>query len=521
MPFAPPPQQRRARGTLNELHRAVTDGCIERTLALLSSGSIDIDQRDVFGRTLLTHATERGHAHIVRILLDKGADVSVKDALGYTTLHHSAGHDHLAVAELLMKAGSDLEAAATSDGFTPLHVAAMEGNPEVMEALIEAGANANSRLLIDGATPLLLGAENIDVVKLLLRAKADPLLPRSPAGHVPLDVAAENGKLDVVGELIQWVGLEGCGGATGGVRALCLAAQKQHVDVMATLVDAGVLDTFGEALFNAALFGAEEAVMFLLQQRENDSSVERASYVSMRDASSGHTTLVNAFECARSSVRIVRLLIDAGADTTSAVRLSNIAGEVVFNDTPLALAELYLREKILNLKGEDATEAQLQNLAAIRGLLLRVEAVHAVSWQWHNEAPSTTHAVVAEDSRRSSVTSTPLTVMLPILRRRTRRPKVLLSALFRWVMSSVHRGTRPTAIAAYVVEARYVIMFCFCLSPGNTSGSLVPTVSATCRLLECHTASPGTSSYRAVWSLVALCASLDDSSYEIGSIPSR
>lgn len=62
-------------------------------------------------------------------------------------------------------------------------------------------------------------------------------------------------------------GIEGCGGASGGVDALNPAAQDQHLEVMATLTNAGVVDT-GVALLAAAENGREGAVKFLLQQME-------------------------------------------------------------------------------------------------------------------------------------------------------------------------------------------------------------------------------------------------------------
>lgn len=75
------------------------------------------------------------------------------------------------------------------------------------------------------------------------------------------------------------------------------------------------------------------------------------------------------------------------------------------------------------------TEEQLYRLEDILRLLLRVEALHAVSWLW----PVDTRSMVgtAEDARRKDATSTPLGKMLPLLRRRAQRPRVLLGALWR------------------------------------------------------------------------------------------
>ncbi len=75
----------------NGLHQAARAGSTERTLALLSSGSIDINQGSPQGVTPLMVAALKGYASIVRILLNHKADVSlIDDEDGCTALHMSA-----------------------------------------------------------------------------------------------------------------------------------------------------------------------------------------------------------------------------------------------------------------------------------------------------------------------------------------------------------------------------------------------------------------------------------------------
>lgn len=153
-----------------------------------------------------------------------------------------------------------------------------------MSALLEAGANP-SRTSVLGA-PLMLAARqgHLDAVRVLLRAKENPLLGSpisAPGGRiqfVPLDIAAWYGNADVIRELIQQFGVEGCGGESHGVQALRRAAICftcwEPVDIMAILTDAGVVDT-GIALCEAAYHGREGSVKFLLNSccnRNNSSS---------------------------------------------------------------------------------------------------------------------------------------------------------------------------------------------------------------------------------------------------------
>lgn len=119
--------------------------------------------------------------------------------------------------------------------------------------------------------------------------------------------------------------------------------------------------------------------------------------------------------------------MDAGADTTTTVRVTSEQGTVIFNDTLLTLAEFITAKKIEGKK--DATESQLNSLEGVRRLLLGVDAAHAVSWLWPSANPRIPRDT--EDERLAA--TNPLTRMLPILRRRARRRDTLLVAMRRWV----------------------------------------------------------------------------------------
>ncbi|CAM9577081.1 unnamed protein product, partial [Ectocarpus fasciculatus] len=417
---------------INELHHAVLAGSIERTLAVLATGSVDIDQGDAGGVTPLIMAAIRGHSHVMQTLLKMGANVSLVADNGTTALHCCCRAGHATAAELLAGAGADLEAIAPADGATALHLAADSGHPQVVRALITAGANPDSRLP-DGVTPLFVAAQggHLDAMRELLRGKANPSLHQvHPDGYTsaPLDVAARNGHSDVVRELVEEFGVDDCDAIHAGVSALALAASNQHLDIMAILTGAGVVDT-GLALFVSAGFGLEASVKFLLRQRHkesNNSSVEVAS-INAQDSSGYTPLLVCIMACLSQAPRIVRLLIDAGADTTSPVRSMSSKGELEFNGTPLAATTSCLRNKRI-ADGKPATKERLHRFEAIRRLLLRVEAVHAVSWLWPSDAPFIGRAT--ETDQKPPLP--PLRAELPILKRRTKGSGGFASMLLRW-----------------------------------------------------------------------------------------
>lgn len=410
---------------MNELHGAALSGSIKRMDALLSSGSIPINQGDPRGGTPLMYAALKGHSPVTRALLAKGADASIADDTGTTALHISCQYGHLAVAKMLVDDGVDLEP-TTSDGSTPLHLAAQKGQRDAVAMLLEAGASVDSRMF-DGATPLYLAAGQgcVKVIRVLLRAKANPLLTSSAGGtFVPLEMAAQDGQTEVVRELVQQVGIEGCGGRSGGAQALRLAAEEQHMDIMVILTEAGVSDTdTAAALSGATEYGRKAAVKFLLRQQKASG---RAAYVNARDPYGASPLLSSIAGCRSSSPGIVRLLIDAGAEVKTPRNVDNRMG---WGRSPLEVTTCMLRDKIV--EGSRATEEQLRTMEAIRSLLLRVGAIRAASWLWPGDVPRITHA--AEGTSGIKTPSTQLRVMLPILRRRAGTRGMLVATLSRWV----------------------------------------------------------------------------------------
>ena len=431
------------RGVFNALHHASSEGSAERAEALLSCGAIDIDQGDSIGLTPLMHAARGGSTGTARILLSRGANFAIASVEGlYTALHISSQCGNLGITLALMQAGADIEA-RTSFGGTPLHMAAEYNQVEVMRALAKAGANIDSRTH-GGCTPLhqagLRG--HLYAVRELLSMKAHPSLTAvlsSGLPFVPLDVMAEYGHLDAVREMIQEVGVDGCGGASGGVDALQLAAKGQHIDVMAILTGAGVIDT-GRVLSFATMIGRKPAVMFLLhQQKKRTRNINEGIRYVNNTGALGTTPLYHMIDIDGDNLHsppAVRFLIDTGAITTSVFRNMYLRGtETPFDGTLLALVNHRLRYK--KVGGKDATAEQLNRLEGVRRVLLQVEAAHAVSWLWCRDVAwiNRPSGDIGRSAKATAVTTpTAMRAMLPMLRRRSRRHGLLLAPLWRLVL---------------------------------------------------------------------------------------
>ena len=207
-------------------------------------------------------------------LLEAGAGPQPTTIPGSTALHLAERDGHLKAAAALVKAGACLDA-MTPAGFTPLHLAAANQHSATARALVGAGANCDTRLPSGESPPFSAASRgHLGTLKALLRAKSNPLSTKTCLSSgkylhfLPMDISAQNGHAEVVRELLQRLGVNDCGGESGGVDALREAAQAQYVDVMAAFFEAGVTDT-GEALLGAAETGLEAAVKLLLQQKDS------------------------------------------------------------------------------------------------------------------------------------------------------------------------------------------------------------------------------------------------------------
>ena len=95
---------------------------VERVCTILMEAGIDLNRKDVWGYTALTHACNKPLPAIIRRLVDAGADVNSRDTRMMTPLHHLVNCvklDDEMIEWMVSEAGADVNAQCEY-GYTPM-----------------------------------------------------------------------------------------------------------------------------------------------------------------------------------------------------------------------------------------------------------------------------------------------------------------------------------------------------------------------------------------------------------------
>jgi len=180
---------------------AAQQGDEDSARILLRAGAKPNDAQPKTGLTPLMIASAMANAKAVDVLLDNGADPNLADTNGYTSLHRVVRDSDyginlaqkdaiLTIVKSLLKHGANPNARLVQDK----EKAAEEIKNGSVQIEGKRTAVTVDEIILQGATPLFLAAEvnNLDVIKTLVAAGADPLIP-SDRGTTPLMMAAGAG----------------------------------------------------------------------------------------------------------------------------------------------------------------------------------------------------------------------------------------------------------------------------------------------------------------------------------------
>ncbi|CAD5123349.1 DgyrCDS11707 [Dimorphilus gyrociliatus] len=271
-------------------------------------------RKPLFSMTSVHMACHFGQRDILKILLDKGGDFNKgisASADKVTPMMIAARRGHLACVEELMSRGHFIE---TKDRRkkTALHHAIMCGHSTIVSLLLRNGANPNSADSSGNSCLHYAAAYGwYFIAKMLLEAGAKPDV-NNDWKLTPLAVAFLKGHISLANYLIDDVGVD----------------INIKNDKGMTLVSIASSSSLSEDLYDQMVYLVEEkkADVTILDNMKNSP----LHYLAQNSiASFGRYNTKAADEALEASVKIARLLIDNGADTS---------GENSDKKTPLTLA---------------------------------------------------------------------------------------------------------------------------------------------------------------------------------------
>ncbi len=156
----------RPRPVKTALHQAVLDGRLHQVRLLVSKHAVNVDSKDVFGRTPLMLAclldNEEQASKMVRIFLKAHAYPNVRDNMARTALSYACMKGREEIVDRLLREDIVDVNTPDNDGNTPLCHASLSGHPSIVSILtnmlIGFGLSVDSRNHL-GYTPLLLACK--------------------------------------------------------------------------------------------------------------------------------------------------------------------------------------------------------------------------------------------------------------------------------------------------------------------------------------------------------------------------
>lgn len=170
--------------SLTPLMRAAAAGRISAVSYLLNKGA-EANEKDPIGVTALMLAAGGGHVEVVKVLLAAGGDPNAGGGFAHgpifsilTMAMNRRNNNWTEVLDTLIAAGARVNPARDFH-ISPLIYAIEQQRDVVMiKALLERGADVNWGKGAPLSAAVSVGEPDVEIVKVLLAANADPNLPR-------------------------------------------------------------------------------------------------------------------------------------------------------------------------------------------------------------------------------------------------------------------------------------------------------------------------------------------------------
>jgi len=265
------------------LHWAVQRNDLELVTRLIRAGA-KVDVKNDYGATPMSEAAIVASAPLLEALIEAGADVESPNADGQTALMVVARTSQLEAARLLINRGADVNAVEQWRGQTALMWAAAQGQPAMVRELVAHGADVNARSTVNNWQR---------------QVTAEPRAIYRPAGGLtPLLYAAREGCVECASVLVD-AGADLSLADPEGISPLLMATINAHFDVAAYLIDRGANPNQWDLWGRAPLYAAVDLNTIPRGGRPDRPSLDKTS-----------------------SVQIVEMLLEAGANPNARLRLA-------------------------------------------------------------------------------------------------------------------------------------------------------------------------------------------------------
>jgi uncharacterized protein len=149
------------------LYLACTNKNTDMVKALLNAGATT-NTKLWSGETPLMNCARRGAVAAVKLMLDAGADANaIEQEKGQSALMWAAAKGHADVVKLLIENEVNVST-VSSNGFTPLLFAAISGDVETAKLLVEAGADLNESTVETGNSLVVASASGHEALSIYL-----------------------------------------------------------------------------------------------------------------------------------------------------------------------------------------------------------------------------------------------------------------------------------------------------------------------------------------------------------------
>jgi len=145
-------------------------------LRILINNGIDIESKDIYGRTALHYASLINKLGIINELLLFGASVDIKDPDGNTALIFAAKHGYENIIKILLNHGANVNASNNANETVLMNAfvyISHKNSTNIFRLLLEHGADINGKTYNTNSLYSAISSNNLDIVKELLDNGSD------------------------------------------------------------------------------------------------------------------------------------------------------------------------------------------------------------------------------------------------------------------------------------------------------------------------------------------------------------